>query len=56
MADFETALCSAQADLSKVRTETADAVTDIKMLVANRIGDVLIAAIVLGSIWIGHIL
>ena len=53
---IETVAAAAKADLAKVETETTAAVSDIKTLVANRVGDVLIALIVLGSIWLGHVL
>ena len=39
-----------------IDTTTVAAVADIRSLVANRVGDVVIAAIVLASIWLGHIL
>jgi hypothetical protein len=37
-----------------IGTTTVAAVADIRLLVTNRAGDVVIAAIVLASIWLGH--
>jgi len=44
------------ADIKSVENATKAAVTDIKALVANRVGDLMIALIVFGSIWFGHAL
>jgi hypothetical protein len=45
-----------RADLNKVANEARAATGEIAMLIANRIGDLLIAAIVIASIWLGHAL
>ena len=53
---IETTEVAAKADLTAVASELKSATTDIKTLVANRVGDVVIALIVLGSIWLGHVI
>jgi len=53
---IETVATDAKADLAYGVAELKSASTDIRTLVANRVGDVVIALIVLGSIWIGHAL
>lgn len=53
---IETLETAAKADLALGIAEFKSATTDIKTLVANRVGDVVIALIVLGSIWLGHAL
>jgi hypothetical protein len=45
---------TAETDANAVEAQASIAVSDLKALVANRIGDALIAAIVLAAIWIGH--
>lgn|GEM_PF-7062509 len=47
---------TAETDANAVEAQASIAVSDLKALVANRIGDALIAAIVLAAIWIGHAL
>jgi hypothetical protein len=53
---IETVAAEAKADLAHGVAELKSATTDIRTLVANRVGDVVIALIVLGSIWLGHAL
>ncbi|WP_156428067.1 hypothetical protein [Novosphingobium sp. FSW06-99] len=53
---IETLETAAKADLAYGVGELKLATTDIKALVANRVGDVVIALIVLGSIVLGHAL
>lgn len=53
---FETEIAETGQFAGKVEAQAKGAVTDLRALIANRVGDVLIAAIVLASIWLGHVL
>lgn len=53
---LEARLNTLEQDAVSVDTAAVGAVSDIRSLVANRVGDLVIAAIVLASIWLGHIL
>ncbi|MDE1914758.1 MAG: hypothetical protein KGJ57_17335 [Sphingomonadales bacterium] len=46
----------AQAELAKVEAAAAPVVADFKALLATRAGDLLIAALVLAGVFIGHAL
>jgi hypothetical protein len=54
MSELDTLKTAVVTDLTAGEALIAPVVTDIKALIANRIGDALIAAIVLVSIWVGH--
>jgi hypothetical protein len=56
MTDLTTIKDTAKTDLATAELAVGTAVTDFRTLIANRIGDALIAGIVLAAIWIGHIL
>jgi len=51
---IEALLENVEADCKSGPAQATSAVAEIKALVANRVGDVLIALIVIGSIWFGH--
>lgn len=51
---FESLLKNVETDRKLGQVQATLAVTEIKALVANRVGDVLIALIVIAAIWIGH--
>lgn len=53
---LQAAETTAKADLTAAEAYVAPAVSDIKALVANRAGDVLVATIVLLAVYIGHTL
>jgi len=53
---IETVATDAKADFAYGVAELKSASTDIKTLVANRVGDVVIALIVIGSMLLGHAL
>jgi hypothetical protein len=54
MTDLTKLAGKAEAMTGTTRTDVATAVTDLRTLVATRSGDILIAAIALIGVWIGH--
>jgi hypothetical protein len=54
MTDLTTLAGKAEALAGTTRTDVATAVTEIKTLLTTRVGDILIAAIALIGVWIGH--
>lgn len=49
-------LTTAEATVKEGEAQAFSAANDFKTLVANRVGDTLIAIIVIAAIWIGHTL
>jgi hypothetical protein len=49
-------LATVETDVKTAEAQALTFLSEIKTLVANRTGDVVIAAIVVASIWIGHAL
>lgn len=53
---IETVAKTAEADAAAIIGELKPAVSDIKTLIATKVGDVAIGLLVLAGVWIGHIL
>lgn len=53
---LDTVVQEAASDATAIAAEIKPAVSDIKTLIANRAADVVLAAVILAAVWLGHAL